>query len=562
MMIADLYSSLCQLSDSGLHSNVVSLCSLVENLVEQESGLLDPSQLAQFHVMYADSLMATKEFRRAEAMYSKSLQVRKHYQKVGDDVTNEADVKYSLHQCYVALGQTNQAVNVLQSILAKQRTVKVSMALGQLYHQMGMERPAIAAYREVVRECPMALEAVRSLIQLGVRIKEIQDLAKDNSQELLSTGQVDWMAGWLAGQAALHSRDYSLAVRELRSLEEKTVGGLRANVDILVDQGLAHHWAGEVDLAIRVLTRANSLDRHLIRGMDSLACLLAQEGHTRQLETLSTRLMGVNEECSQSLVALGHFCHLNKKSPRAVYFAHKACQLDTRNVEALLLKGNVLLDLKKLPDAMNHFRQAMLIASYRFETHKGMVDCYLGLSRQREAVTAATSACKYLSNSPRALTLYATVLLKEPLSVARAKSLLERAASTHHLPAVYLLVDLLDREGATGRAIDLLQSQLVHSSTPTLHQKLADMLAKNNEEEKAMEHYSKALSLDPKNEFALSGLQKMEQNTDGMDTTYDLNEMEEGGSGGRGSPQHQELEDSETEAVWSDGDLNLVASFN
>ena len=57
-----------------------------------------------------------------------------------------------------------------------------------------------------------------------------------------------------------------------------------------------------------------------------------------------------------------------------------------------------------------------------------MIDCYLGLGRQREAVTVATAACKQLANSPRALTLYATVLMKEPLSVSRAKSLLERAA--------------------------------------------------------------------------------------------------------------------------------------
>ena len=74
----------------------------------------------------------------------------------------------------------------------------------------------------------------------------------------------------------------------------------------------------------------------------------------------------------------------------------------------------------------------------------------------------------------------------------------------------------------------------------------------------------------------------MEQSTDGMDATYDL-EMEEvgsifiikeifdgnaesvqvgSGSVGRGSPPAQELEDSETEAVWSDGDLNLVANSN
>ena len=46
---------------------------------------------------------------------------------------------------------------------------------------------------------------------------------------------------------------------------------------------------------------------------------------------------------------------------------------------------------------------------------------------------------------------------QEPLSVARAKSLLERAAAGGHLPAVYLLVELLDREGALDKAIDLLK---------------------------------------------------------------------------------------------------------
>jgi len=333
-------------------------------------------------------------------------------------------------------------------------------------------------------------------------------------------------------------------------------------VGVLVDQGLAHHWAGEVDQAVSVLSRAASLAPHNLRGMDSLAALYAQTGKIRELESLATRLMGVSEEQPQSWVAMGHFCHLNKKSPKAVYFAHKACLLDTRNVEALLLKGQVLLDLKKLPDAMNHFREALQLAPHRFEAHRGMVDCYLGLSRQREAVTVATGACKHLSNSPRSLTLYATVLLKEPLSCARAKSLLEKAAGTGHLPAVYLLVELLDREGATQRAVELLTSQLVHTSTATLHQKLGDMLARvgQGQEEKAVEHYSRALTLDPKNEGAIQGLQKMEANTDGMEASYDMNDMEEVGSVGRGSPPAGELEDSETEAVWSDGDLNLVAS--
>ncbi len=48
-----------------------------------------------------------------------------------------------------------------------------------------------------------------------------------------------------------------------------------------------------------------------------------------------------------------------------------------KNVEALLLKGNVLLDLKKLNDSMNHFREAMVISPARYELHKGLIDCYI-----------------------------------------------------------------------------------------------------------------------------------------------------------------------------------------
>lgn len=78
---------------------------------------------------------------------------------------------------------------------------------------------------------------------------------------------------------------------------------------------------------------------------------------------------------------------MTKKSNKAVYFAHKACTLEQSNVEqcmlnqshveALLLKGNILLDLKKMPDAMNHYREGLLMAPYRFELHKGLIDCYL-----------------------------------------------------------------------------------------------------------------------------------------------------------------------------------------
>ena len=58
-------------------------------------------------------------------------------------------------------------------------------------------------------------------------------------------------------------------------------------------------------------------------------------------------------------------------------------------------------------------------------------------------------------------------------------------------------MELLDREGATQRTAELLNSQLEHTSTATLHQRLGDMLARVGQgpQEKSVEHYSKALDL-------------------------------------------------------------------
>ena len=103
-----------------------------------------------------------------------------------------------------------------------------------------------------------------------------------------------------------------------------------------------------------------------------------------------TSIFFFSEDRAEPWIALGHYCHSKKNYKRAVYFAHKACLIDTRNVEALLLKGNMFLDLKKYRDAMNHFREAVQLAPYRYEAHQGMVECNIGLQRQREAITLAT----------------------------------------------------------------------------------------------------------------------------------------------------------------------------
>lgn len=51
----------------------------------------------------------------------------------------------------MAVRQYTQALTLLESIPQRHRTPKVNMKLGHLYQQAGMERPAITAYKEVLK---------------------------------------------------------------------------------------------------------------------------------------------------------------------------------------------------------------------------------------------------------------------------------------------------------------------------------------------------------------------------------------------------------------------------
>jgi anaphase-promoting complex subunit 7 len=535
----------------------------------------------QIIVMIADAFLESKEYKKAEPLYKEAIQLRKQFKNVkrssgdlaavpgpsgplpaSDDSNNDSklsnnssdvEVKFKLHQCYLNMNQINQAVSVLQTIPAKQRNIKSNLALGKLYQHAEMERPAIACFREVLKACPMSMEAAQALMQLGVKPREIIELTNDSGNSMT----FDWFNQWIQAFSAFANRDYVASIASLKQLED-TQPLLRNNLHILVTLGQAHHYSGNFPAATLTLQRVHRLDPNHLHGMDILAVLLAKERKLKELEQLATRLMQISETVPEPWIAMGYYCYANKKGSKAMYFGQKACMLHTKSVEALLLKGNLLLDMKKLQNAMDHFREAIQIAPYRYEIHKGLVDCYLAQSRHREAVSVATAACKQLNNSQRALTLFATVLSKDPLhmSTAKAKALLEKALATdpHYLPAVYLLSEILEQEVDTEKAIELLRKQLNHQSTGKLHQMLADLLAKSHDEEKAMHHYSVALNLDPKNVPAQEGLQKMEHATDtALDATYDL-EMEEMNS------DDADLEESETEAVWSDGDLNLASS--
>lgn len=94
-----------------------------------------------------------------------------------------------------------------------------------------------------------------------------------------------------------------------------------------------------------------------------------------------------------------------RKLNRANTLAAQAINLNPINVEAIILRGNILIEQKKYQDALHQFRAAIQIKPYRYEPHKGCVDCYIGMHRLREALNIASSACKQLGHTPRVLSV-------------------------------------------------------------------------------------------------------------------------------------------------------------
>nr|CAD7449488.1 unnamed protein product [Timema bartmani]CAD7460693.1 unnamed protein product [Timema tahoe] len=444
--------------------------------------------------------------------------------EVHKELMPEIDIKYQIHACHVSLKQYNQAIMVLQSIPCKQRNAKINMALGKLYQQAGMERSAITCFKEVLKETPLALDAIEGLLSLGVKGVEVHSLVMETASVLAG---MEWFSLWIKAHANLHCREYPQAIATFNQLDNRAI--LRDNVSVLVALGECYYFYGDYKNAIMILQRAQMLDPYLTRGLDVLAALLHKENHSKELEKLVPPSLTVTEYTAEAWVAIAYFLFNSKKTCRAAYFAQKACFLSPRNVEALILKGAILFDLKQYQESVIHFREAMQISPYRYEPHKGLVDNYIALRKNREALTIASNACKQLGQTARTLTLYGGILMTDPMGVCKAKSLLEKALSHDetYLPAVYLLAGVYEQEMNLKAAIALLQKQVEILPTCKLHQMLGDLLLREREEEKALHHYNIALNLEPNNRRALEGLHRIDNNSSKMDTSFYMTVAEE-----------------------------------
>ncbi|XP_018321231.1 anaphase-promoting complex subunit 7 [Agrilus planipennis] len=494
-----------------LYSNVVKLAELTVTVCEQKPDFATPSQKFQLHVYYAEALFHVERYEIAEKNYSQALQTRKYMTKIKSSsnknidelkLMTDTEIKFKMYKCYIKLKRFLNAIEILESIPARNRTPKVNMALGNLYKDVNQDRAAITCFKETLKECPLALETAENLLMLDVKGVEVNALMVD------VTNEINWINLWLRAKTQMHARDFNNAIMIFKSLD--CTGMLKDNVNLLVNMGYCYHYLCNENAAISALQRAVRLNPFLKTGRDLLANLLTTSNDKEYLKDLE-KLMPTDNDTSllshEDWTVMAYYMYSQKKYELAVFLTEQACKIE-KSVEAYLLKARMYTQLNKFYDASSDLRQALLICPYRFDLHKDLVQLYLATSRLREGIAAANNACKQLNNSPPSLTLYASALLKDTMNATKAKGILEKAISgdSPYLPAVYLLIDILKQEHAFEDAIKLIKKIIDNTSSSKLHQLLADCYVRLQKDEEAFHHYNVALRIDPSNQKALEGM--------------------------------------------------------
>ncbi|CAL1397140.1 unnamed protein product [Linum trigynum] len=524
------------LLDHDLHASAQMLgCFLVSSTSANPET--SPQLKAENLILLGDSLFRDREYRRAIHTYKQALQYCKIIPKQNSTsartslssrssspssfnalAINENEVKFKIASCHSSLNETRLALAEMEGIPSKARTLQMSLLMAKLFRNSRHNRYAIACYRECLRNCPYVMEAIIALAELGVAAKDIISLFSQTSYKsgrapLEHIDSNRWLQRYVEAQCCVASNDYKGGLELFAELLQR----FPSNIHILLETAKVEAIIGKSDEAIVNFEKVRSLDPFLITYMDEYAILLKGKSDYTKLNKLVHDLLSIDPTRPEVFVALSVLWE-RKDERGALSYAEKSIRIDERHIPAYIMKGNILLSLKRPEVAVIAFRGAHdLRADLR--SYQGLVHSYLAFSKTKEALHAAREAMKAMPQSAKALKLVGDVHASNSSGREKAKKFYESALRLEpgYFGAALALAELHCVEGRNGDAVSLLERYVKDWADDSLHVKLAQVYAATNALQEALSHYQAALRLNPQNEAAKKGLERLEKQMKGVD---------------------------------------------
>ncbi|XWS08630.1 hypothetical protein CRYUN_Cryun40dG0018200 [Craigia yunnanensis] len=517
-------------------------------------------------ILLGDALFREREYRRAIHTYKQALQYYKIIPKQNSttsrsslsasnrssspnsfiSVINENEVKFKIASCHFALSETKVALAEMEGIPSKARNLQMSLLMAKLYRNTKQNRGAVTCYRECLRQCPYVIEAIIALAELGVSAKDIISLFP---QTLNRSGraQVDHgdSSRWLQRYAEVQcfaSNDYKGGLELFAELLQRFPN----NIHTLLEMAKVEAIIGKNDEAVinfEKVIRVRSIDPYVATYMDEYAMLLKMKSDYSKLNKLVHDLLSIDPTRPEVFVALSVIWE-RKDERGALSYAEKSIKIDERHIPGYIMKGNLLLSLKRPEAAVMAFRGAQELRA-DLRSYQGLVHSYLAFSKVKEALYAAREAMKAMPQSAKALKLVGDVHASNSGGREKAKKFYESALRLEpgYLGAALALVELHVIEGRNGDAVSLLERYLKDWADDSLHVKLAQVFAATDMLQDSLSHYQSALRINPQNEAAKKGLERLEKQMKGVDPDA----PEEG--------EENEVEDADADAEQEETEL-------
>ncbi|KAL5541811.1 hypothetical protein UlMin_009521 [Ulmus minor] len=523
------------LLDHGLYNSAQMLsCFLVSS--PAANAETSPHLKAESLVLLGDALFREREFRRAIHTYKQALQYYKIAKQSSTtsrsslssnrssspnsfniSTINENEVKFKIASCHCALNENRQALAEMEQI-NKGRNLQMNLLMGKLYRYARNNRSAITCYKECLRQCPYVIEAINALAELGVGVKDIISLFPQTSNRsgrapFDSFDSSRWLQRYVEAQCCIASNDYKGGLELFTDLLQRFPN----NMHLLLEVAKVEAIIGKNDEAISNFEKARSIDPYVMTYMDEYAMLLKMKSDFSKLNKLVHDLLITDPTRPEVFVALSVLWE-RKDERGALSYAEKSIRIDERHIPGYIMKGNLLLTMKRAEAAVIAFRVAQELRP-DIRSYQGLVHSFLSLSKIKEALYAAREAMKAMPQSAKALKLVGDVHASNSGGREKAKKFYESALRLEpgYLGAALALAELHVIEGRNGDAVSLLERYLKDWADDSLHVKLAQVFSATNMLQEALSHYQAALRINPQNEAAKMGLDRLEKQMKGVD---------------------------------------------
>ncbi|ORZ19949.1 hypothetical protein BCR41DRAFT_32336 [Lobosporangium transversale] len=292
---------------------------------------------------------------------------------------------------------------------------------------------------------------------------------------------------------------------------------------------------GKTIRAAFLYRQVRMLDSCFVKDMYHYGVCLKQLSKIANLNKLARDLRDCNDKHPDTWCVMALLWDVEQEKDKALQMVHKALELQPDHYGALQLRGQLLMETKP-NESLKSFRDANRIEK-DIISYEGLVNAYILLGRQLEAVGTAKEVMELMSDSAHALAIYGIAIYHSGEErVDEALEVLQKAISMDAgcIQAALCLVTIYEKLERYDEAIQILDQQIDYQPPDAIHVRKAEIYTTMEQWEKAFLSYQSAISANFDNVRAKEGMARVEKILTGGDDEDD--------DGVEGSDNNDELE--------------------